>query len=275
VKGRTARVVVTIGIVACALSFSAVRLLTAHPPPIPAVIVQTADPHRLLSANLDARVARLLQNSRPLPRVGGAKLIALSFDDGPYPVQTPLLLDVLHDLDVKATFFLIGDDAEQFPELTARIARDGNEIANHTLTHPAHFEALSAAEVREELLGGADVLERYVHDPAIRTMMRPPHGRFTEQTVLAAQAAGYNVILWNEDPGDWRTVASKVLAQDVELHATAPDIVLLHSGRMETTEMLPEVVARFRKAGYEFVTVGELLRRMPPDQIVHPVRHPV
>lgn len=246
-----------------------------HPPPIPAVIVRTADAHRLLSANLDARAARLWQNRLSLHRVADAKLIALSFDDGPYPVQTPLLLDVLHDLDVKATFFLIGEDAEEFPELTSRIAREGNEIANHTLTHPTHFEELSAERVREELLGAADVLERYAHDPAIRTMMRPPHGRFSERTVLAAQAAGFDVILWNEDPGDWRTVSPEKLAKDIELHATAPDVVLLHSGRMETTEMLPEVVARFRNAGYEFVTVGELLRRVPSEQIIHPIRHPV
>jgi len=275
VKGRTVRNVVTISVITCALLFITVRLLTAHPPPIPAVIVRTADAHHLLSANLDARAARLWQNRFSSRRVADAKLIALSFDDGPYPVQTPLLLDVLQDLDVKATFFLIGDDAEQFPDLTSRIERAGHEIANHTMTHPANFEALSAEQVRGELLGAAEVLERYAHDPAIRTMMRPPHGRFTERTVLAAQAAGFNVILWNEDPGDWRTVSPEALAKDVELHATAPDIVLLHSGRMETTEMLPEVVARFRKAGYEFVTVGELLRRVPPEQIIHPVRHPV
>ena len=274
-KGRRVRVAVPIVVIVCVLLAVTVRLTSVHPPPIPAVIVRTADAHRLLSANLDARAARLWQNRLSLHRVADAKLIALSFDDGPYPVQTPLLLDVLHDLDVKATFFLIGEDAEKFPELTSRIARDGNEIANHTLTHPARFEELSAEQVRSELLGAADVLERYAHDPAIRTMMRPPHGRFTERTVIAAQAAGFDVVLWNEDPGDWRTVTSKDLAKDIELHATTPDVVLLHSGRMETTEMLPEVVARFRNAGYEFVTVGELLRRVPTEQIIHPIRHPV
>jgi peptidoglycan/xylan/chitin deacetylase (PgdA/CDA1 family) len=275
VKGRTVRAIATAVFIGCTGFFIAVRVLIGHPPPIPAVILRTADAHRLLSTAPDARLGRIVQDHLQLRRAADAKLIALTFDDGPYPVQTPLLLDVLGDLKVKATFFLIGNDAEQFPELTSRIERNGHEIADHTLTHPAHFEALSAEQVRAELLGGAEVLERYAHDPAIRTMMRPPHGRFTERTVLAAQAAGFHVILWNEDPGDWRTVPSEALAHDIELHATAPDIVLLHSGRMETTEMLPKVVARFRKAGYTFVTVGELLRRMPPEQIIHPVRHPV
>jgi peptidoglycan-N-acetylglucosamine deacetylase len=274
-KRRRVRALVGACLVVCVGAAVVSRLVTVHPPPTPAVIVQTADAHRLLSANLDARVARLLRDPLPTHRIVDAKLIALTFDDGPYPVLTPLLLDVLRDLDVKATFFLIGDDVEQFPELTVRTSREGHEIADHTLTHPAHFDALSAEQVRAELLDGAAMIERYVHDPAIRTMMRPPHGRFTESTVRAAQEVGFHVILWNEDPGDWRTVPPEQLAHDLELHATAPDIVLLHSGRMATITMLPEVVARFRKAGYTFVTVGELIKRVPNDQILHPSHHPV
>jgi peptidoglycan-N-acetylglucosamine deacetylase len=272
-KGGVHAIVTCIAL--CAGAAVAYRLVTAHPPPTPAVIVRTADAHHLLSSNIDARVERLLRDRLPTHRITDAKLIALTFDDGPYPVLTPLLLDVLHDLNVKATFFLIGNDVEQFPELTARTSREGHEIGDHTLTHPTHFEAFSAEQVHNELVEGAAMIERYAHDPAIRTMMRPPHGRFTESTVRAAQAAGFHVILWNEDPGDWRTVPPKQLAHDLELHATAPDIVLLHSGRMATIEMLPEVVARFRKAGYTFVTVGELMRRVPNEQILHPLRHPV
>jgi len=199
----------------------------------------------------------------------------LTFDDGPYPLRTPLLLDELADLHVRATFFLIGQDAEQFPALTERIARDGHEIANHTLTHPARFEALDAKGVAAELSKGASALERYVSDPAIRTMMRPPHGRYSEDTVRAAQRAGYHVILWNDDPGDWRSVSPAILAAHVEANASAPDIILLHSGRMTTIDMLPEVVARFRRAGFTFVTVGELMRRLPVTVIDHPAKMPV
>lgn len=256
--------------------FIGLRLLIVHPPPTPALIVQSTDAHRMLSTAPDARIGRLLQEPMwSLKARGNVKLVALTFDDGPYPVGTPLLLDVLRDLGVKATFFLIGKDAELFPEITARISSEGHEIADHTLTHPANFEALGPAQVREELLDGAAVLGRYTHDPAIHTMMRPPHGRFTERTVKAAQAAGFHVILWNEDPGDWRTVGAEHLAHDVEKYATAPDILLLHNGRMQTVEMLPEIVGRFRRAGYRFVTVGELMRLVPTTQILHPLRHPI
>lgn len=251
--------------------------LHAGEQPIPAVVAKNDDAHRAVSAALDARIGRFLLHDRgPSIAPGAAKLVALSFDDGPYPLRTPLLLDVLADLHVRATFFLVGNDAAQYPLLTERIAHDGHEIANHTLTHPEHFENLDAAEVAAELSGGASLLERYASDPAIRTMMRPPHGRYSEGTVRAAQRAGYQVILWNDDPGDWRArIPAARLAQHVENNASAPDIILLHSGRISTIEMLPEVVARFRKAGFTFVTVGEMMSRLPVPAINHPAKMPV
>ena len=244
--------------------------------PTPAVVTKNADAHRAVSTALDARIDRFLHDRPPPTRPGDVKLVALSFDDGPYPVRTPLLLDMLADLRVPATFFLIGNDAEHYPLLTERIAREGHEIANHTLTHPEHFEDLDASQVAAELTGAATALGRYSDDPAIRTLFRPPHGRFSEVTVRAAQRAGYHVILWNDDPGDWRTnVPAAKLAQHIEAHASAPDIILLHSGRIATIEMLPEVVARFRRAGFTFVTIGDMMRRLPVSAIDHPEKIPV
>jgi len=244
--------------------------------PIPAVVTKTADAHRAVSTALDARIDRFLYDRPPAARPGDVKLVALSFDDGPYPVRTPLLLDMLADLRIPATFFLIGNDAEQYPLLTERIAREGHEIGNHTLTHPEHFEDLDASQVAAELSGAAAALGRYSDDPAIRTLFRPPHGRFSEETVRAAQRAGYHVILWNDDPGDWRTkVPAAKLARHIEANASAPDIILLHSGRIATIEMLPEVVARFRRAGFTFVTIGDMMRRLPVSAIDHPEKVPV
>jgi peptidoglycan/xylan/chitin deacetylase (PgdA/CDA1 family) len=243
-------------------------------PVIPPIVARDADAHRLLSGSLPARIDRLLHD-RPPPlaeRSGNPRLIALTFDDGPYPVETPLLLDMLAELHVPATFFLIGDDAEHFPQLVRRIASAGNEIANHTQTHPVDFQALSAAEVTSELDRAARTLDRFARDPAIRTMMRPPHGRFTEATVSAAQRDGYDVVLWDDDPGDWRVITPQAIATHMEANATAPDIVLLHSGRLSTIEALPEVVARFRAAGFSFVTVGALRARVPLAQILHPAK---
>jgi peptidoglycan/xylan/chitin deacetylase (PgdA/CDA1 family) len=240
---------------------------------VPAVITREMDPARTLSPSVGVRFSRLMRGAAPASV--RPKLIALTFDDGPYPVTTPLLLAVLHDLRVRATFFLIGRDAQQFPELARRIAEAGDEIGDHTLTHPDNFERLDAAGVRAELLGGARALRAYSFDPAISSMMRPPHGRFALTTIQAAQSAGYAVILWNDDPGDWRTVPVRELEKHIEAHATQPEILLLHSGMLATVEVLPDVVARFRAAGYQFVTVGELLKRAGATAVNDPAKHPL
>ena len=266
------RIGALVAIVVVALLVAGIRHLLATPV-VPAIVTRNADAHRELSPSLGAHIDRFLHERIPGDRANRPRLVALTFDDGPYPVETPLLLDALHDLHVPATFFLIGDDTELFPQLAQRIEAAGDEIANHTQTHPARFDALDARHVDAELAAGAATLQRYVHDPAIRTMMRPPHGRFTERTVETAQRAGYDVILWSDDPGDWRAAATPaVIDAHVGRYATAPDIILMHSGRMNTIAALPAVVARFRAAGFTFVTVGDLMHRVPMSEIVHPQR---
>ncbi len=94
-------------------------------------------------------------------------------------------------------------------------------------------------------------------------------------TVRVAQAAGFDTILWSDDPGDWRAVPVTALRDHLLSRATAPEIVLLHSGRPATVAALPEVIAAYRRAGFRFVTVGELLRRVPADQLNHPAKLPL
>lgn len=236
----------------------------------PAVITAHADAAALVQPSLGARIDALLGRARA-PLAQRPKLVALSFDDGPYPVDTPLLLQTLHDLRVPATFFLIGRDAEQFPDLARAIVAGGDEIGDHTLTHP-DLTRLDPAAVTAELRGGAAALSRIAPDPAEHTQFRPPHGRYVLDTVLAAQAAGFTTVLWNDDPGDWRTVSAAAIEQHLLQHATAPEIVLLHSGRPATIAMLPDLVTRYRRAGYTFVTVGTLLRRVPAEALNRPAK---
>ncbi|HVA28538.1 MAG TPA: polysaccharide deacetylase family protein, partial [Candidatus Baltobacteraceae bacterium] len=152
-----------------------------------------------------------------------------------------------------------------------RIEADGNEIADHTYTHP-NLDQDTPDEVKYELLHGRDVLWNIAHDPSVRDLMRPPHGRYTTSTLRVAQSLGYQVVLWTDDSGDWRTMTPQQIERDMLAHASAPDIVLLHSGKLATIEALPEVIRRFRAAGYEFVTAGELLRQVAPAPINHPRR---
>ena len=240
----------------------------------PAIVTPGVNVNLEFGGDLAARLYRMRQEMSTGDRSNRPRLIALTFDDGPYPIFTPMLLDVLRDLRVPATFFLIGQDAQQWPEITRRIEADGNEVGDHTYTHP-NLDQESAAQVRKEILEGGDALWALTHDPATRTFVRPPHGRYTERTLKVAQSLDYSVVLWTDDSGDWRTVTVPQLERHLLLHATAPEIVLLHSGKLVTIEALPYVVARFRQAGYRFVTVGELLKLVQVSQLNHPLRRAV
>ena len=238
----------------------------------PALVTPGMNVHNEFSDALGARLYRVThEGAIGAKRTGYPKLIALTFDDGPYPIFTPLLLAQLHSLHVPGTFFLIGRDAQQWPELAKRIEADGNEIADHTFSHP-NLDQESAAQVREEVLHGRDVLWSLTHDPSVRTLMRPPHGRYTGATLRTVQSLGYQVVLWTDDAGDWRSLTPKQIETHLATYATAPEIVLLHSGKLATIEAMPEVVARFRRAGYHFVTVGELLSQVGSMEINHPER---
>jgi peptidoglycan/xylan/chitin deacetylase (PgdA/CDA1 family) len=236
----------------------------------PVVIGANANAADLVRPSLGARVDALLGRARA-PVAQRERLVALTFDDGPYPIETPLLVQTLRSLGVPATFFLIGRDAEQFPDLARMIVANGDEVADHTLTHP-NLDRLGADAVRQEILGGAKSLEAIAPHPSERQSFRPPHGRYTLATIRAAQSIGYATILWNDDPGDWRAVTPAALEDHILRRATAPEILLLHSGRQATIAMLPDLVTRYRRAGYQFATVGELLRRVPADHLNRPAK---
>ena len=272
--GGIARVAVSVAVVMLllgALGFGGRRLwLKSDDLLRPVVVLRGADVAALAEPSLQARI-EALRGTTPRVAPPASKLVALTFDDGPYPITTPLLLQTLRDLQVHATFFLIGRDAEQFPDLARAIAAGGNEIADHTLTHP-NLDQLDDAAVATELREGAATLDRIARDPAEQRLFRPPHGRFTVDTLRTAQREGFDTVLWNDDPGDWRAVGAADLRDHLLRYATAPDIVLLHSGRTATVVALGEVVTCFRRAGYTFVTVGELLGRATPEQLNHPAR---
>lgn len=273
---KTVRVIAILAVCA-ALAYGGYRLFLHSSHLQPAIVTPQMDAQQELSPSLAGHVKRLLREQGLYgSRAGRPKLIALTFDDGPYPIFTPLLLDELNQLKIPATFFLIGRDAQLWPELAQRIERSGGEIADHTQTHP-YLDSMSAPQVRAEILEGAASLERLVRDPAVKKFFRPPHGRYTVATVQTAQSLGYTTILWNDDPGDWRAsvVSPRDLSDHIRRFATAPEIVLLHSGKLATVEMLPELVAAFRAVGYRFVTVGQLLRMVPVDDVNHPLKRPV
>jgi peptidoglycan/xylan/chitin deacetylase (PgdA/CDA1 family) len=256
------------------LAYGGYHLYRRSMPPLPAVVMHDADLGPLVEPSFGQRLRHAIFGSAADGRIAGPKLIALTFDDGPYPVDTPMLLDVLARAHVPATFFLIGRDSAQYPGLVRAIAAGGNEIADHTETHP-DLSRLDDAAVAAELRAGAATLGALTSERSVRNTFRPPHGRFRPATLAVAQRAGYDTIFWTDDPGDWRNVSRTVLAAHIAKFATSPEILLLHNGRPETTSLLPAMIRRYRAAGYTFVTVAELVRRIGRDALNHAARTPL
>lgn len=192
----------------------------------------------------------------------------LTFDDGPYPVMTPALLRTLAGLGVPADLFFIGRDATEQPAIARRAAAEGIEIGNHTQNHPEMNTLLFPAQL-EEIGAGAQAIKRVTGRDV--TYFRPPHGNLNAQTIEAARAHRETVALWDVDPGDWRQVTPASIETNVTEHARSPAVILLHDGSAATIAALPSIVQAYRRAGFEFMTLSELQRRMPLDQINDPV----
>ena len=232
------------------------------PPDVPAADV-VAPPPRAIVGRMAQDVRDLVSPpSRP-------RLAVLTFDDGPFPVTTPLLLAQLRALGVPATFFVIGRDAEQQPAIAERARDAGVELGNHTQTHP-QMPALGAALQRREIAQAAAEIQTLTGERV--AYFRPPHGNYDATTIAESRELGVTMVLWDVDPGDWRDLSAEQIAASVTGRARSPAVILLHNGKLATVEALPRIVRAYRAAGFEFVTLAELQRRLPLAAINDPVR---
>ena len=189
----------------------------------------------------------------PLPR---HPWIALTFDDGPHPVLTERLLDILRREHVPATFFVVGKMANRYPELVQDIARDGNEVANHTYTHP-NLAHLTDEEVLNELAQTRQLIRRLTGQDCC--LFRPPGGAYSRETVRATAHAGYRMVLWSIVTKDVGGAPRPIMRRRILEGAEDGSIVLMHSGVRTTMDILPDVITKLRAEGYSFVTVSTLL----------------
>lgn len=198
----------------------------------------------------------------------GARL-ALTFDDGPNPEQTPRLLELLARHEARATFFLIGRWAAREPGLIREIVAAGHAIGNHTHTHPT-MPAHGAARIREELRRCREAVEASGEtfsriDGA--ALMRPPYGRRRPGTLRTMREEGYVPVTWSVTGYDWRKLTTARRITRRCLRAEGGDIILLHDGahtepakdRSKSIETVASLLKRFQPEGIEFVTVPELV----------------
>ncbi|HET8898235.1 MAG TPA: polysaccharide deacetylase family protein [Rhodanobacteraceae bacterium] len=175
----------------------------------------------------------------------------LSFDDGPHPQHTPDLLDLLAQHDIKATFFLVGSEAERYPALVERMVADGHRIGNHSHTHP-QFGALDIAAQLDEIDRCDRVLTRF--DGRVRHPFRPPRGELSLALLWQCARRRQGIVYWSRDSLDYRSgEAPAALAERLR---TAPlaagDILLMHDDAACAAAILRALLPEWLAAGFRF-----------------------
>jgi len=185
------------------------------------------------------------------------KVLAMTFDDGPHPELTPKLLDILKERGIKATFYVIGRSAAQYPEIMKRMIDEGHEVGNHTWTHP-WLTRISTSRVKSEMSQTADIIEKTTGRRA--ATMRPPYGAInTRLRQLFTDELDLPVVMWSVDPLDWRRPGSSVVASRLVNGAHPGAILLAHDIHPGTISAMPSAFDQLTAKGYRFVTVSELL----------------
>ena len=187
------------------------------------------------------------------------KKVALTFDDGPHSQYTQEIISILEEYSVKATFFVIGKNAEEYPDIVKKEAENGYEIGNHTYTHPK-IPKISPLSLENEIEKGEDALFKITGErPAI---FRPPGGFCNKDVGNIAAKKNYSIILWTVDTRDWEIPSTEKIIDTVKEKLRAGAIILFHDyvfGESNTPEALRTIVPYILSEGYEIVTISELL----------------
>jgi peptidoglycan/xylan/chitin deacetylase (PgdA/CDA1 family) len=188
--------------------------------------------------------------------------IAMTFDDGPSAMLTPKLLDILAAHHIKATFFVLGEMVAEHPEILARAAEEGHEIASHSWSHP-NFAKMSQEGVRSQLQRTDEVIKSATGKSP--TLFRPPYGSITDhQKKWIHDQFGYDIILWDVDPFDWKRPGPAVVRNRILKETRPGSIVLSHDIHPGTIEAMPSTFDELEAKGFKFVTVSELLAMATP-----------
>jgi len=193
------------------------------------------------------------------------KKIALTFDDGPNEPYTSQILQVLKDNNVKATFFMVGRNVETYPDAARAIVAAGHAIGNHSYDHHQLITKTST-QVTDEILKSEKAIETATGQKT--TLFRPPYGDKNTLTIHETHKLGYVMVEWSVSAEDWRKPGAEKIVSNVMEHIRNGDIILMHDGdkwrhgsdRSQTVAALPIIIEQLRQAGYEFVTIPELLK---------------
>jgi peptidoglycan-N-acetylglucosamine deacetylase len=191
------------------------------------------------------------------------KAVALTFDDGPSPIYTPQILTLLKQYGAHGTFFVMGHKVEENPELVQALLKAGNEVGNHSFSHPRMTEADQASRERELERTSLDL--DLVGCPPASRLFRPPYSAWDDRLKSYMAHTGRHMVMWSLDSGDWRGLAAPAIIQNVLGRVKNGDIIIFHdcceqarADRHPTVEALKIILPALQAQGYRMVTVSEL-----------------
>jgi peptidoglycan-N-acetylglucosamine deacetylase len=236
------------------------RITIVLPRPVPADPQRTLARYPTREITVEGRSSGEIASVRTTTEGRGVtpNAVALTFDDGPWPVHTERILAILHRLRVQATFFMVGLQVERYPDLVRRVEAAGNLIGNHSFDHPINpsFADLTEHHITAELADTNDALST---DGVVASLFRPPGGSYDEYVVDESRRQGMRVVLWSVDPQDWRqSRTAKDITKKVLKNVRPGSIILLHDGGGDaehTIRALPDIIKGIRKKGLRFTTV--------------------
>lgn len=203
------------------------------------------------------------QADQPVIRSGNpnSMKIALTFDDGPHPYKTDAVLDILARYDIRATFFVVGENVSYYPEPLKRAVALGHEIGNHTYHHTLLSKSCEQSTA-EEIEKTEEIIFRTA---GYRTkLFRPPEGAYSECSLNVVKSKDYRVILWTVDSRDWENTSAETMVTNALNNVKGGSILLFHDymgKRSNTLEAIEILIPKLLSRGYKFVTVSELLEQ--------------
>ena len=204
-------------------------------------------------------VAEASASSRQLPIYcvqRDQKMLSISFDAAWGNEDTQQLIDILGRYDVKATFFVVGEWVDKYPESVKALADAGHEVMNHSNTH-AHFSQLSTDEIIADVTACNDKIEAVT---GVRpTLIRPPYGEYDDHVITAIRSMGMEPIQWDVDSLDWKELSAAEITERVTTKVQPGSIVLFHNAAIHTPEALLGILEALLQEGYTFVPISELI----------------
>ena len=201
------------------------------------------------------RVITVVSHDPASPWGPSARVVALTFDDGPNATWTPLILGTLRRYRARATFFLLGRQATSYPQLTRRIVAQGHAVGGHTMDH-LDLRTLDGGQFHQQVDRANALISRLSGTRV--TCVRPPYGALNSSVAQRLSARGLSTAMWSIDPRDWARPGATAIINATLRQLRPGGIVVLHDGggdRSQTVAALPRIIAGIRARGYRIVPI--------------------